>query len=448
MVNIVVFGKAQSGKSTLLGYLYSKSNKKFNINEFERKTKAQLENSYRPSYLFAYIMDESKDERIIKPGTRKLHIRKIALNEFTRITVIDTPGAEHHIHPKQRGVFYGDIGIFCLKLNDVISDKFMSASKETISIMSMLLLWSRLGHKKIIIALTQCDESNFSQSAFLSAKKFVYSLCGSSNIEDIKVIPIAINVADKIGFNIVDRSSQLDWYDGTTLIQTLTDEIKSVTNSLNDNLLFCIHDQINKPASKAGKVWMIKIIQGKLSVGDRIRISPVLLTKNHNFADISCVVKTLRYDLHKEEGSEVIETAASGDIVGLDIKDIYNNNEKIDKKSFDTIYSTCGFSRDVKYITSDLFSFAMKPQYNDIVVLKRQFSLMLFGRAVSFSVEKVSHDDTSGDLIIVARIYRRKITLPVYDSGKYYFTRLIIKDGNERLSNPYYEGRLLDILKE
>ncbi len=102
MVNIVVFGKAQSGKSTLLGYLYSKSNKKFNINEFERKTKAQLENSYRPSYLFAYIMDESKDERIIKPGTRKLHIRKIALNEFTRITVIDTPGAEHHIHPNQK----------------------------------------------------------------------------------------------------------------------------------------------------------------------------------------------------------------------------------------------------------------------------------------------------------------------------------------------------------
>lgn len=446
MANIVVFGKAQSGKSTLLGYLYAQSNN-LDMDRFEEKTKAQLGNDYEPSYLYAYIMDKSKYERTVKKGTRNMHIKKIDLDASTHITIIDTPGVEHHVRPRQRGAFFGDIGIFCLELRDVISDEFMLSPKETMSIMSILLLWSNLGHKNIIVALTKCDECDYSKADFLVASDRIHSLCGNFNLEEIKIVPISIDVFSKEGFNIVNKTPKFEWYDGATLKQTLTSEIASIDNSPNSSLLFCIHNQIDKPSSKAGKVWTIKIIQGELSIGDSIVISPVL-TKNREFTSLSCKVKTLRSDLHEKDGKEVIETAVSGDIVGIDLKHIYSNGEKIDKKSFDTIYTTCGFSANSKYVTSGLFSFLVELQYSDVFVPKRQFSLIWFGRGISFSIEKVTHDDTGEKLIVVARICNRKLTLPLYDDGKYYSTKLIIKDGNERLSNPYYEGILLDILQE
>jgi len=203
MANIVVFGKAQSGKSTLLGYLYSQMNKSFDIFEFEQEMQMELGDDYEPSYLYAYIMDESKYERVNRKGTRNMHVRKISFNESTRVTIIDTPGVEHHNTPKQRGVYFGDIGIFCLELIDVISDNFMISSRETATIMSTLLLWSNLGHKSIIVALTKCDKDNYSEEDYKIAKERVDQLCGRTQIDSVITIPISIIVSEKRGINIV-----------------------------------------------------------------------------------------------------------------------------------------------------------------------------------------------------------------------------------------------------
>lgn len=443
MANIVVFGKAQSGKSTLLGYLYSQMNKSFDICEFEQEMQIELGNDYEPSYLYAYIMDESKYERVNRKGTRNMHVRKISFDENTRVTIIDTPGVEHHNTPKQRGVFFGDIGIFCLELKDVISDNFMVSSRENATIMSTLLLWSNLGHKSIIVALTKCDVDNYSEEDYKIAKERVDQLCGRTQIDSVITIPISIIVSEKRGMNIVEIAEEFAWYHQETLYKALTRKVLALTQFKKEDLLFCIYNQIDKPSSKAGKVWMIKIIQGELALNDKIVISPVL-TKDKEFVSVCANVKTLRYDLHEDEESEIVTTAVAGEIIGIDIKNVYCNNEKIDKKDFDTIYTTCGFNNGVKYLTSNIFNFAIDIEYEEIFTLNREFSLIWFGRSIPFSVcgSSVKNDN---QLCIAAKVKSRKLALPIHENGEYYFTKLIIKDENNKLPDPYYEGTLLRI---
>lgn len=444
MANIVVFGKAQSGKSTLLGYLYAQLNPNFNITEFERKTRFDLASDYEPSYLYAYIMDDSRYERKVRKGTRNIHIRKCNFNDGLQITVIDTPGVEHHEKPKQKGVFLGDIGIFCIELKDVLSNDFLGSVHENVSIMSTLLLWANLGHKRIIVALTKCDECDYSESDYNSACERVHALCVKSNISEVITVPIAVLVSEKRGMNIVDKSEEFSWYKNETLFKTLDNERKLVDKSNAGRLLFCVHNQIDRPTSNSGKVWVIKIIQGQISVGDEIILTPVL-SKEKAFLSIKATVKKIREDVHEFDDKKSPQTANAGEIVGIDLKNIYMvKGDKLEKKDFDTIYTTCGFKAEAKFDISDMFVFSVAKEYQNIFTVRRQFSLMWFGRGISFWVYDTPILNNN-QLLVTGKLFSRKLALPNDSTEGYAFSKLIIKDGNGAQSNPYYEGKLIQI---
>lgn len=446
MANIVVFGKAQSGKSTLLGYLYSQLNSQFDINKFEKEMRNELLSDYEPSYLYAYIMDNTRYERLESKGTRNLHVHKIEFNESLHMTIIDTPGVEHQIRPKQRGMFLGDIGIFCIELSDIISDNFLSSAKENVSIISTLLLWSNLGHKRIVVALTKCDKSNYSEKDYNLAKYRVHSLCEKAHIEEITVVPVAVLVSKKSGINIVEQPTELPWYQNNTLYKILELEQQRISKQKLGELLFFVHSQVNRPNSRVGKVWLVKIIQGEIAVGDSIILTPVL-SAGKQMLTLKAVVKTIRKDVNSFEEETSVEMAQAGEIVGVDFKNIYvvnSREEKMDKKDFDTIYTTCGFKYGRRYFVSDRFEFSVDKKYQGVFVNRRQFSLIWFGRAISFWVDGSSVEN-NGTFLVKAKIFKRKISLPLNIDGKYDFTKLIIKDENEKNTNPYFEGILVKI---
>lgn len=125
-------------------------------------------------------------------------------------------------------------------------------------------------------------------------------------------------------------------------------------------------------------------------------------------------------------------------------KTIYCSRGKLEKKDFDTIYTTCGFNRDVDYNTSDIFCFTVDIKYETVFQLNREFSLIWFGRRITFSVHKPPAI-TENSLYIIAKIKSRKLSLPKKADGEYYFTKLIIRDENNKLLDPYYEGTLISV---
>ena len=447
MENIVVFGKAHSGKSTLIGYILSRQNKSFAAED--RKLRAELGENYEPSYMYSYIVDDSKYEQnnaSKKPGTRNLHIRKTSLPTGQQVTLIDTPGFDNLKRPKAKGAFFADIGVFCLEMHDVTSDDFLANFAEHSSVMSSLMLWSYFDRKRIIVALTKADLSNYSEEEFEAAKEKVYAICNAAHIESILVIPTVVLVDERIDHNVVEKSDLLSWFDGPTLCEAISREIQNCSNERGDELLFCIDRQVAHPKLQTGKIWTIKIIQGKLSLNDDIILSPVL-TIDRKFVDISARVKKIRYDVHKTEEYEEIQTAYPGSIVGIDLRDVYANGRKISKKDFNTLYTTCGFHKDVRFIVSSMLRFAVSSEHKEEFTARRQFSLIWFGRGITFSVLK-SYEDTADRMIVEAKITPRKITLPINAEGNYYFTSLLIKDENGEFDNQYYDAELIGLIEE
>jgi translation elongation factor EF-1alpha len=449
MVNIVVFGKAHSGKSTLIGYIHSLQNK---ISYSEKKLQSEMGNNYDPSMFYAYQLDDSKNERnqqIEISGSHFIHLRKITLPNGQKITLIDTPGREHLKREKMKGAFYGDIGIFCLELNDVASDEFLTDpenSKDSIElsyVMSTLMLWSCFSHKKIIVALTKSDLCNYSEEIFKIAKAKVQRLCSNAIINPITIIPIAITVEERTGHNIEKISKKLNWYSGQSLCDVMGIESQKVPHEYQNNgLLFCIDRKISLPKSQAGKIWRIKIIQGQLSNDDSITLSPVLTDKK-DLVSVEAKVKTIREDIHKTEKKSVAPFAGPGSIIGLDLYEISIAGRRIQKKDFDFLYTTCGFNTGIKFDISDKFTFSITSDVSEIFGIGREYSLIWFGRAKSFSILRSSRIEDQKRIIIAAQLITGKITLPLIPvTGEYYFKSLIVKDEN---SGQHYGAELISI---
>jgi len=439
MANIVVFGKAHSGKSTLIGYILSLQGTSM---VDEQKLKNEIGQKYDPSMYYAYQVDDSKNERNQptrksgnrRSGTHQRHIRNVILPNDKKVTMIDTPGAEHLKKEKERGAFYGDIGIFCLELKDVLSydfSEYSEYSKEESNIKSALLLWSRFEHKRVIVALTKSDLSDYSEELYEKAKNKIRDLCNKVTLESMFIIPIAIIVEERCGHNIEENSDKMKWYTGLPLYGAISaEDQKPEEKKQNNNLLFCIDREVQHPQSHRGKIWLIKIIQGKLTQGDTIMLSPVL-TKNKELKSIKTKIKTIREDVHKSEDESEVLSASQGSIVGIDLCDIYDGSRRIQKDDFNTIYTSCGFSDTVNFDISNELTISIAPKDSNNFKENSQFSLIWFGRSIPFSVRKlISQDDNR--FVIRIELISRKIALPKKADEKYYFNSLLIRDENKR----------------
>jgi translation elongation factor EF-1alpha len=446
MANIVVFGKAHSGKSTLIGYILSLQGI---CKVDEQKLVNEIGQGYDPSMYYAYQVDDSKNERNQptrksgnrRSGTHQSHIRNVILPNNQKVTMIDTPGAEHLKKEKERGAFYGDIGIFCLELNDVLSDDFFIYLEDKSTIRSSLTLWSYFKHKKIIVALTKSDLADYSEESYKKAKQKIHDLCNKSALESIFIIPIAIIVEERIGHNIDKKSEKLSWYSSLSLCEAIyAEDQKLELKNPNNALLFCIDREVEHPQSYAGKIWLIKIIQGKLRIDETITLSPVE-TENKELVSIKTKIKTIREDVHKSEGKSEVFSASQGSIVGIDLYDIHFGSKRMKKDAFHTINTSCGFCDGVDFDISDKLTISIASKDCQDFTENRQFSLLWFGRGVSFSVKKViSKDDNY--LVISVELISGKIALPKTPDEEYYFTSLLIRDENKKL---FYEATLLSV---
>ena len=450
MSSIVIFGKAHSGKSTLIGYLLTKSkNYKTDKLEYLEKTfRKQLGVNYRPSDFYRYIVDVNKDERVKSKkdklgATIDYHIRKIKLPEIGEITVIDTPGDEHREKNKLRGMYYADVGVFCIEMQDVISDDFYTPGKHYSLMLSSLMLWMAFKKKKIIVALTKADLCGFCFDDYNKAKERIFRLCADVSI-NVKIIPISIDVDNRLAHNLLEKSSFFSWYNGETLCEALVSDVKIIKNENDERLFFCIDRQIKNPTSSVGKVWRIKVISGKIRQNDEIVLSPVI-NSNKQFMSITAKVKTIRSDNYKGEEQEELEIASEGGFFGIDLKDIKMNGRTVGKEDFNTIFTTCGFYAYSKYEMSKYFQFRITKEYSNKFRINRQFSLIWFGHPINFKVLDIIYEND--EILVNSEIQTRMLSLPIDDLGNYYYHSIIIRDSNTPVSEPF-DASFVKILKE
>ena len=291
-INIVFVGHVDHGKSTTVGRLLYDTK---NIDEQAmRKLKEKAQELGKAGFEFAFVMDNLKEERE-RGVTIDLSHKKFISNKF-EYTVIDAPGHKDFIKNMITGASQADVGVLVV----AASDGVMAQTKEHV------FLCKTLGVGQLAILVNKMDAVNFDEKKFMEVKEQVSQLLKSVGykLDDIVFIPASAYKGD----NIANKSTNMAWYKGPTLLEQL-DLFKEPEKPTNLPLRLPIQDVYN--ITGIGVVPVGRVETGIMKVGDKVIIVPGREGKG-----VTGECKTI--EMHHEQVNEAIP----GDNIGFNVRGI------------------------------------------------------------------------------------------------------------------------------
>ncbi len=263
-MNLVVIGHVDHGKSTLVGHIL------YRLGLVDQKTIQTLEEEARKkgkeSFKFAWLLDRLKEER-----ERGVTIALTYLKFETRkyfFTIIDAPGHRDFIKNMITGTSQADAAILVVSARKGEFEAGMSPEGQT---REHAILAKTMGINQLIVAINKMDatEPPWSQKRYEQIKtilgKFLKSL--GYDISKIPFIPVSAWTGD----NLIERSPNMPWYDGPTLVEAL-DMLQPPPKPVDKPLRVPIQDVY--AISGVGTVPVGRVETGILKVGDRVVFMP------------------------------------------------------------------------------------------------------------------------------------------------------------------------------
>uniref|UniRef100_A0ACD5WBU8 Uncharacterized protein n=1 Tax=Avena sativa TaxID=4498 RepID=A0ACD5WBU8_AVESA len=213
-INIVVIGHVDSGKSTTTGHLIYKLGgiDKRVIERFEKEAAEMNKRSFK----YAWVLDKLKAER-----ERGITI-DIALWKFETTkyycTVIDAPGHRDFIKNMITGTSQADCAVLII---DSTTGGFEAGISKDGQTREHALLAFTLGVKQMICCCNKMDATTpkYSKGRYEEIVKEVSSYLKKVGYNPDKVPFVPISGFE--GDNMIERSTNLDWYKGPTLLEAL-----------------------------------------------------------------------------------------------------------------------------------------------------------------------------------------------------------------------------------
>ncbi|MBD3164692.1 translation elongation factor EF-1 subunit alpha [Candidatus Woesearchaeota archaeon] len=291
-INIVFIGHVDHGKSTTVGRLLFDTK---NIDEQTmRKLKEKAESLGKGGFEFAFVMDNLKEEQ--ERGVTIDLAHKRFDTEKYYFTIIDAPGHKDFIKNMITGASQADVGVLVVAANDGVN----AQTKEH------TFLARTLGVEQMIIAVNKMDISGveYSEDKYKKVKEDVSTLLKTVGYkpEEIPFVPIAALKGD----NVAEKSANMPWYNGKTLLQIL-DDIKEPEKPVDLPLRLPIQDVYN--ITGIGVVPVGRVETGKIKIGDKVIAMPGREGKGVN-GEVKSV------EMHHEQMQE----ATPGDNIGFNIR--------------------------------------------------------------------------------------------------------------------------------
>merc|ERR1711904_401121 len=296
-INVVVIGHVDSGKSTTTGHLIYKCGgiDKRTIEKFEKEA-AELG---KGSFKYAWVLDKLKAER-----ERGITI-DIALWKFEtpkyHCTVIDAPGHRDFIKNMITGTSQADCSVLII---DSTNGGFEAGISKDGQTREHALLSFTLGVKQMIVALNKMDatEPKYSKGRYEEIIKEIsgYLKKVGYNPEKIPFVPISGFEGD----NMIERSKNMDWYKGPTLLEAL-DKCTPPVRPSDKPLRLPLQD-----VYKIGGIGTVPV--GRVETGI---IKPGMVVV---FAPSGLTTEVKSVEMHHE----TLDQAIPGDNVGFNVKNV------------------------------------------------------------------------------------------------------------------------------
>jgi elongation factor 1-alpha len=296
-VNLVVIGHVDSGKSTSTGHLIYKCGgiDQRTIEKFEK----EAQNLGKGSFKYAWVLDKLKAERE-RGITIDISLWKFETQKYY-FTIIDAPGHRDFIKNMITGTSQADCAL--LMIASPQGEFEAGISKEGQTREHGLLAYT-LGVKQMIVCVNKMDEKtvNWSKDRFEEIQKEVseYLKKIGYNPATIPFVPIS----GWLGDNMIEKSSNLSWYKGPTLLEALDSIIPPKRPT---------EKPLRLPLQDVYKIGGI----GTVPVG-RVETGVLKPGMSVSFAPQNLVTEVKSVEMHHESLAEAIP----GDNVGFNVKNV------------------------------------------------------------------------------------------------------------------------------
>ena len=196
MIEMVVVGHIDHGKSSLIGRLLVETGK------IKEDVYQRIRRKFKDDLNYALFLDSLKEEQV---GGITIDSTKIRFTYNDKsYTIVDVPGHEEFMKNMVTGACFANVAV-------VVVDATEGFRKQTYNHMKVL---SVLGIENIVIVINKMDLVNYSQTIFNKKKKELLVVASSLGFTVHGVVP----VSSKYGDNICCKSANTPWYDGPTFL--------------------------------------------------------------------------------------------------------------------------------------------------------------------------------------------------------------------------------------
>lgn len=303
-LNLVVVGHVDNGKSTTLGHFL------FNLGvidprEVEEFAKESEKLGVGDSFKYAWVLDRLKEERE-RGVTIDLAFQKFETKKYF-FTLIDAPGHRDFVKNMITGASQADAAILVVSAKEGETETALSEGGQA---REHAFLLKTLGVNQLIVLINKLDATQppYSQKRYEEVKKMATDLLRlvGYKIDTLPIIP----VSGWSGDNLTEKSSNMPWYKGPTLLEAL-DNLQVPPKPTDKPLRIPIQDVYS--ITGVGTVPVGRVVTGVMKVGDTIIVMPPGLKGE---------VKSI------ETHHTGVEKAEPGDNIGFNVRGIAKQDVK------------------------------------------------------------------------------------------------------------------------
>lgn len=214
VVRLLTCGSVDDGKSTLIGRLLVETDSiPHDTVGAARKVRRSGSTIPAGEIDFSLLTDGLEAER--EQGiTIDVAYRSMSLLDGKRLIISDAPGHEQYTRNMVVAASRADIGL-------VLVDAMKGVRTQTLR---HLTICSLMGVSRIIIAINKLDAVDYSEKIFNEISAEIHKAVERLDVSDVHIIPLSALAGD----NVVFPSTNMSWYSGQTLQESIQSWVKPV----------------------------------------------------------------------------------------------------------------------------------------------------------------------------------------------------------------------------
>ena len=265
LINLVVVGHVDSGKSTLMGHVLVKLGQV--SSRVMHKYEQEARKVGKQSFAYAWVLDETSEER-----NRGITM-DVGQNSFETpnksVRLLDAPGHRDFIPNMISGAYQADVAVMVVNATRGEFEAGFDAGGQT---REHAVLVRSLGVSQLIVAVNKLDTVDWDQERFNfiveKLKHFLKSSVGYRE-SDVNYIP----VSGLTGENLTIKTGVMEWYTGPTLVEAI-DKLKPPTRLIDKPFRMAASD-VFKPNTGSGLAVAGRIESGFVMANDKVLVQPL-----------------------------------------------------------------------------------------------------------------------------------------------------------------------------